>query len=105
MLAVPVVAGEITGYGGLPREGLTIIGSMALVALPLPKYPGFDPSGYNGPEQIQALSLVYVLPPLLFYAISVAIIARYPVSSARLIKLRSAFDRRDSRRAESGQAS
>ncbi|MFP6815060.1 MAG: MFS transporter [Pseudomonadales bacterium] len=34
VLAVPVIAGELTGYGSLPREGLTIIGSMALVALP-----------------------------------------------------------------------
>jgi len=34
VLAVPVIAGQITGYGSLPREGLTIIGSMALVALP-----------------------------------------------------------------------
>ena len=35
VLAVPVMAGELTGYGSLPREGLTIIGSMALVALPV----------------------------------------------------------------------
>lgn len=35
VLAVPVMAGEMTGYGSLPIEGLTIIGSMALVALPL----------------------------------------------------------------------
>ena len=35
VLATPVIAGELTGYGALPREGLTIIGSMALVALPV----------------------------------------------------------------------
>ena len=35
VLAIPVIAGETLGYGSLPREGLTIIGSMALVALPL----------------------------------------------------------------------
>ena len=35
VLTVPVVAGEITGYGSMPKEGLTIIGSMALVALPV----------------------------------------------------------------------
>jgi Na+/melibiose symporter-like transporter len=34
VLAVPVIAGQLTGFGSLPREGLTIIGSMALVALP-----------------------------------------------------------------------
>ena len=35
VLSVPVVAGELIGYGSIPREGMTIIGSMALVALPL----------------------------------------------------------------------
>ncbi len=35
VLTVPVIAGEITGYGALPREGLAIIGFMALVALPV----------------------------------------------------------------------
>ena len=34
VLAVPSMANEITGFGGLPREGLTIIGTLALIALP-----------------------------------------------------------------------
>ena len=34
VLAVPAMANEITGFGGLPREGLTIIGTLALIALP-----------------------------------------------------------------------
>ena len=34
VLLIPVAAGALTGYGSLPREGLTIIGSFALVALP-----------------------------------------------------------------------
>ena len=34
VLFIPVAAGALTGYGSLPREGLTIIGSFALVALP-----------------------------------------------------------------------
>ena len=34
VLLIPVAAGAVTGYGSLPREGLTIIGSFALVALP-----------------------------------------------------------------------
>ena len=35
VLTVPVIAGEISGYGSLPKEGLTIIGSMALITLPV----------------------------------------------------------------------
>lgn len=35
VLIVPVAAGHLVGYGAVPREGLAIIGSMALVALPL----------------------------------------------------------------------
>ncbi len=34
VLALPAAAGELTGFGGLPDEGLTIIGSLALIALP-----------------------------------------------------------------------
>jgi Na+/melibiose symporter-like transporter len=35
VLLVPAVSGELFGYGSLPREGLTIVGFMALVLLPL----------------------------------------------------------------------
>ena len=35
VLFIPVAAGHLTGYGSLPSEGLTIIGGMALVGLPL----------------------------------------------------------------------
>ncbi|MFK7914798.1 MAG: MFS transporter [Pseudomonadales bacterium] len=35
VLIVPVAAGHLVGYGSVPREGLAIIGSMALIALPL----------------------------------------------------------------------
>ena len=34
VLALPAIANELTGFGGLPKEGLTIIGSLALIALP-----------------------------------------------------------------------
>lgn len=34
VLALPAMANELTGFGGLPKEGLTIIGSLALIALP-----------------------------------------------------------------------
>ncbi len=35
VLLVPTVSGAMFGYGSLPREGLTIVGFMALVLLPL----------------------------------------------------------------------
>jgi Na+/melibiose symporter-like transporter len=35
VLFIPVAAGHFTGYGSLPTEGLTIIGGMALIGLPL----------------------------------------------------------------------
>ncbi len=35
VLLVPAVSGELFGYGSLPREGLTIVGFMALVLLPV----------------------------------------------------------------------
>ncbi len=80
--------------------GQKMVNALALgLALPFLQYLGFDPKGNNGPDEIQALALVYVIPPLLFYAISVAIISRYPVSAERVVKLRAAFDRRDARRA------
>ena len=68
------------------------------LALPMLELLGFDPSGNNGPKEIQMLSYVYVLPPWLFYATAVLIIWRYPITSERLSRIRSAFDRRDERR-------
>jgi Na+/melibiose symporter-like transporter len=80
--------------------GQKLVTAMALgVALSLLQYLGFDPNDTNGPEEIRALSLVYVLPPWLFYATAVLVIWRYPISSARLSRIRAAFDRRDERRA------
>lgn len=80
--------------------GQKLVTAMALgISLPLLQYMGFDPNGTNGPDQIRALSLIYVLPPWLFYATAVVVIWRYPISSARLSKIRAAFDRRDDRRA------
>jgi Na+/melibiose symporter-like transporter len=35
VLLIPTLSGEFFGYGSLPREGLTIVGFMALVLLPL----------------------------------------------------------------------
>ncbi len=80
--------------------GQKLVAALALgLALPLLQYLGFDPAGDNGPEQIRALSLLYVIPPWLFYALAVVVIWRYPITSSRLLKIRAAFDRRDLRRA------
>ena len=35
VLGIPTIAGELFGYGSVPREGLTIVGFMALVLLPV----------------------------------------------------------------------
>ena len=81
--------------------GSKLVAALALgLALPFLQYLGFDPKAENGPEQIDALRYVYVLPPWLFYATAVIIIARYPVSAERLSRMRHAFDRRDLRRKE-----
>ena len=79
--------------------GQKLVGALALgLALPFLQLLGFTTSGENGPQQIQALSLVYVLPPWLFYALAVVVIWRYPINAERLSRLRAAFDRRDRRR-------
>lgn len=83
--------------------GQKMVAALALgLALPILQLLGFDPNGDNGPDQIRALSLVYVLPPWLFYATAVIVIWRYPITSTRLLKIRRAFDRRDKRRATEG---
>ena len=71
------------------------------IALPLLAALGFDPKGENGPEQIQALRAVYAFLPLFFYVCAIAIIWRYPISAARLERLRGAFARRAQRRSAS----
>ena len=84
--------------------GQKMVSALALgLALPFLQYLGFNPSGHNGPDEIHALAMVYVFPPLLFYAISVIIIYRYPISAERLMKIRAAFTRRDARRAQTNQ--
>ncbi len=82
--------------------GSKLVAALALgTALPFLQLLGFDPNAVNGPAEIDALRLVYVLPPWLFYAISVVILWRYPISAARLHRLKSAFDRREARRQSS----
>mgnify|MGYP001163617548 FL=1 len=82
--------------------GSKLVAALALgTALPFLQLLGFDPNGINGADEIDALRLVYVLPPWLFYAVSLAILWRYPISAERLRRLKSAFDRRENRRMNS----
>ena len=79
--------------------GSKLVAALALgISLPLLQYLGFDPKGGNGPEEIQALAWMYVVPPWIFYATALCFIWRYPISAARLEKIRGAFLRRDKRR-------
>lgn len=79
--------------------GQKMVGALALgLALPFLQWLGFDPKGNNSVDEINALALVYTIPPWIFYACAVVIIWRYPISSPRLAKIRHAFDRRDARR-------
>ncbi len=79
--------------------GQKLVIALALgISLWLLEQLGFDPNASNGPEELRALSLVYVLPPWLFYAIAVVILWRYPITSERLARLNTALDKRDARR-------
>jgi len=79
--------------------GSKMVGALALgISLPLLEIMGFDPKGGNSPEEIQALAWLYVIPPWIFYATAVCFIWRYPISAARLEKIRAAFIHRDKRR-------
>ena len=68
-------------------------------ALPLLEWLGFSAGGGNSPEQLRMLAYVYVFPPWLFYALAVVVLWRYPISAARLERLRAALERRTQRRA------
>lgn len=86
-------------YIALWSLGQKMVIAIALgTALPFLEWLGFDPSGVNSQAELDALSYVYVFPPWLFYACAVVVLWRYPISEARLNKIREALDRRDERR-------
>ena len=83
--------------------GTKLMQALALgTALPLLQYLGFDPAGNNTSQEIDYLRYVYVLPPWLFYALSVAVIWRYPLTAERLDRIRAGFVRRDNSRQARG---
>jgi len=68
------------------------------ISLPLLGWLGFDPRAANGPDEINALRYVYALLPSFLYLVAIVILWRYPVSGARLLRIRAALDRRAARR-------
>jgi len=68
------------------------------IALPIVSFFGFDPNGDNGPAELWALTLTLTIPPMLLYAGSVFVIWRFPLTPARLIRIRNAYQRRAERR-------
>ena len=93
-------AGEnVSGaYIAIWSLGQKMIGAVALgISLPMLQYLGFDAQGDNGPRELQILSLMYVVPQALMYIGAVAFIWRYPINSYRLVRIRSAFEKRNVR--------
>jgi len=75
--------------------GQKLVIALALgTALPLLGALGFEPNAVHTAEQLRTLAYVYVFPPWLFYAAAVAILWRYPISQARLDRIRIALTRR-----------
>ncbi len=95
--------GQVAGsYMAVWSLGQKFFQALAVgLALPMVSFFGFDPKGDNGPAELLALTLTLTLPPVLLYAGSVAVIWRFPLSEARLSRLRGAFQRRQQRRQQS----
>ena len=92
-------------YIALWSLGQKLVMALALfIALPFLQWLGFDPNGENGAAELAALSYVYVLPPWLFYALAVVVLWRYPISEARLNRIRAALTRREQRTQRSAQS-
>jgi Na+/melibiose symporter-like transporter len=68
------------------------------ISLPLLGLFGFDPRIDNAPEAIDALRFAIALLPATLYLAAIATIYRYPITKARLERLRSAYDLREKRR-------
>jgi Na+/melibiose symporter-like transporter len=78
--------------------GQKLVIALALgTALPLLGALGFEPNMAHTEQQLRTLAYVYVFPPWLFYAAAVVILWRYPISQARLDRIRMALQRREQR--------
>jgi len=59
---------------------------------------GFRAKGENGPDQILALRVVFILVPIVFYLAALTVVWRYPISEARHQRLIGFLERRKVRR-------
>ncbi len=71
------------------------------ISLPLLGLFGFDPRAENGPAEVDAVRYTIALLPPLLYVLAIAAILRYPITKARLERLRHAYRRREARTAVS----
>lgn len=71
------------------------------ISLPLLGLFGFDPRAENGPAEVDAVRYTIALLPPLLYVLAIAAILRYPITKARLERLRHAYRRREARNAAS----
>lgn len=74
------------------------------LSLPLLGMAGFDPRTGNTAAEIDALRYTISLLPPALYVMAMLVILRYPISRARLERLRHAYQRRDARRNGASEA-
>jgi glycoside/pentoside/hexuronide:cation symporter, GPH family len=65
----------------------------------------FQATGTNGPEQINALRVIFIFLPVFFYVIAFLVMWNYPISEARHKRLIEMLQRRSERRARAARAS
>ncbi len=75
-----------------------VVAVAAGVALNAVAFFGFQASGDNGPTQILALRVVFVIVPIIFYASALAVMWNYPITEARHARLMNLLERRLARR-------
>jgi Na+/melibiose symporter-like transporter len=56
---------------------------------------GYNAAGNNSPAAIESLRLLYCIFPSAFLIVSIALVARYPLTAARHARLRAGIERRD----------
>jgi len=64
----------------------------------------FQAAGENGPTQIMALRVVFVILPVFFYVSAFLVMWNYPITEARHRRLMGLLERRSERRARAASA-
>jgi len=76
-----------------------VVAVAAGVALNAVALFGFQASGDNGPDQIMALRVVFIIVPMIFYASALCVMWNYPITEERHARLMALLERRTERRA------